>query len=116
MTDSDTFRAAVAVCAATMLNSDASPYESALEILGLASGGVPADDGDEAPHALASIWGELTDWVELRPAETEQAEEHMLTAAREWLATAGDRRAEHRHFARWLHDVLGYERPTPPQP
>ncbi|MEU6320219.1 hypothetical protein [Streptomyces sp. NPDC047009] len=59
--------------------------------------------------------GELTDWVELRLAETDQAETHMITAAREWLTVAGDREAEAQYFDRWLHDILGYERQAPPQ-
>jgi hypothetical protein len=76
---------------------------------------LPVDDGDEACDSLALIWGELTDWVELRPAETGQAETHMITAAREWLTVAGDREAEAQYFDRWLHDILGYERQAPPQ-
>jgi hypothetical protein len=99
-----------------MLNGDASPYDPALEILGLASGGLPVDDGDEAGNWLALIWGELTDSVELRPAEVDQAEAQMITAAREWLTVEGDQEAEVRYFDRWLHDILGYEpRSAPPQ-
>ncbi|WP_328494722.1 hypothetical protein OHS59_19720 [Streptomyces sp. NBC_00414] len=109
MKDSEAFRAAVRACAATMLNGDASPYEPALEILGLASGGLPVDDGDEAGNWLALLWGELTDRAELRPAEADRAEAHMVTAAREWLAVEGDEQGEARYFDRWLHDILGYE-------
>ncbi|WP_326754961.1 hypothetical protein OIE73_27900 [Streptomyces hirsutus] len=115
MGDSEAFRAAVSARAAVMLDSDTSPYGPALEILGLASGGAPVDNGDEALYSLALIWGELTDWVELRPAETDQAETHMVTAAREWLTVEGDREAEAQYLDRWLHDILGYERPAPPQ-
>ncbi|MGW5586940.1 hypothetical protein [Streptomyces sp. NPDC003857] len=115
MDDSDAFRAAVRARLAVMLNSDASPYEPALEVLGLASGGMPVDDGDEACNSLTLIWGELTDWVELRPSETDQAETHMVTAAREWLTVESDREAEGQYFDRWLHDILGYERAAPPQ-
>ncbi|MET8782297.1 hypothetical protein [Streptomyces sp. NPDC004589] len=113
MEDSETFRAAVRARVAAMLNNDASPYDPALEILGLASGGLPVDDGDEACHSLALIWGELTDRVELRSAETDQAENLMIAAAREWLTVEGDREAEAQYFDRWLHDVLGYECPPP---
>ncbi|MEU2913806.1 hypothetical protein ACWCQ0_28825 [Streptomyces massasporeus] len=98
-----------------MLDSDTSPYEQALEILGLASGGAPVGNGDEALYSLALIWGELTDRVELRPEETDQAETHMVTAAREWLTVEGDRVAEAQYLDRWLHDILGYERPAPSQ-
>ncbi|MFE5406644.1 hypothetical protein ACFQ9Z_36100 [Streptomyces sp. NPDC056580] len=113
MRDSEAFRAVVRVCTAATLNSDTSPYESALEVLGLASG-LPVDGGDEALYWLANIWGELTDWVELRPAETDQAETHVIAAAHEWLAVEGDREAEAQYFARWL-DLLGCERPAPSQ-
>ncbi|MFE7712130.1 hypothetical protein ACFU6I_41740 [Streptomyces sp. NPDC057486] len=115
MKDSEAFRAAVRARAMSMLAGDASPYDPALEILGLASGGLPVDDGDEAGNWLALIWGELTDWFELRPAERDQAEAHMITAAREWLTIEGDQEAEAHYFDRWLHDILGFERRvTPP--
>ncbi|WP_431780472.1 hypothetical protein [Streptomyces chumphonensis] len=113
MGTSDPFRTAVRARAAIMLDSDTSPYEQALEILGLVSGGAPVDNGDEALYSLALIWGELTDRVELRPEETDQAEMHMVTAAREWLAAEGDRVAEAQYLDRWLHDILEYEVPAP---
>ncbi|MFJ1656277.1 hypothetical protein ACIOC2_33875 [Streptomyces sp. NPDC088337] len=116
MKDSEAFRAAVRARATYMLTGGTPPYEPALEILGLASGGLPIDDGDEAGNWLALIWGELTDRVELRPAETDQVEAHMITAAREWLAIEGDQEAEAHYFDRWLHDILGFERrPASPQ-
>ncbi|MFE5208419.1 hypothetical protein [Streptomyces sp. NPDC056600] len=111
MTDSEAFRTAVRVCATGMLSSDAAPYESALELLGLVSG-FPVDAGDQALYRLANLWGELTDRVELRPAEAHQAETHMITAAHEWLAVEGDREAEARYIDRWL-DLLRRERPAP---
>ncbi|WP_063827573.1 hypothetical protein [Streptomyces qaidamensis] len=113
MDASESFRAAVRARATAMLDSDTSPYEQALEILGLASGGAPVGNGDEALCSLALIWGELTDRVELRPEETDQAETYMVTAAREWLIVEGDRVAEAEYLDRWLHDILGYERPAP---
>lgn len=116
MEDSEPFRAALRAHAAAMLNGDASPYDPALEILGLASRGWPGDDGDEACYSLALIWGALTDWVELRPAETDRAETHMITAAREWLTIEGDREVEAGYFDRWVHNILGYERPAPSRP
>ncbi|WP_330247770.1 hypothetical protein OHA33_37095 [Streptomyces sp. NBC_00562] len=115
MEDPEAFRAAVRAHAAAMLNDDASPYDPALEIWGLAMREWPGDDGDEACYSLQLIWGALTDWVELRPAETDQAETHMITAAREWLTIEGDRKGEARYFDRWVHDILGYERPAPAQ-
>lgn len=113
MEDSEAFRGAVRAHAAAMLNGDASPYDPALEIWGLAMREWPGDDGDEACFSLHLIWGALTDWVELQPAEADQAETHMFTAAREWLTIEGDREAEALYFDRWVHDILGYERPAP---
>ncbi|MFF2997236.1 hypothetical protein ACFVTC_22150 [Streptomyces sp. NPDC057950] len=110
MNDSEAFRAAVRACAEVILRDDASPYEPALEIMGLASGGHPVNDGDDADTGLVSIFGELTDWAELRPEETGQAEAQMVTAAREWRAVEGDQEAETRYFDRWLYDILGFER------
>ncbi|ARP71270.1 hypothetical protein LK07_17440 [Streptomyces pluripotens] len=92
-----------------MLGNEAPAYDMGLEILGLASVVFPADEGDEASSALPLLWGELTDWVELHPAEAGQAEAYMVDAAREWLLVEGDRAAERRYFDRWLHDVLGFE-------
>ncbi|WP_369254729.1 hypothetical protein [Streptomyces sp. R35] len=115
MEDLEAFRAAVRAHAAAMLNGNASPYDAALEIWGLACRAWPGDDGDEACYSLQLVWGALTDWVELRSAETDQAEMHMITAAREWLTIEGDREAEARYFDRWVYGVLGYERPAPPR-
>ncbi|MQY39797.1 hypothetical protein SRB17_78250 [Streptomyces sp. RB17] len=115
MVDSEAFRTAVRTHAAAILNGDGSPYDPALEIWGLAMREWPGDDGDEACYSLHVIWGALTDWVERRPAEVDQAEAHMITAAREWLTIEGDREAEARYFDRWMHDILGYERRAPTQ-
>ncbi len=57
-----------------------------------------------------SVFGELTDRAELRPEEAGQAEAHMITAAREWLAVEGHQEAEARYSDRWLDDILGFER------
>jgi hypothetical protein len=115
MEDSEAFRVAVRAQAAAMLDGDASPYDLALEIWHLAMGEWPGPDGDEACISLHLIWGALTDWVELRPTETDQAEAHMVTAAREWLTIEGDQQAEAEYFDRWVHDILGYERRAPVQ-
>lgn len=109
MNDSEAFRAAVRACA-EVISRGGAPYEPALEIMGLASGGHPVDEADEVGNWLVPIWGELTDWAELRPAEVRQAEAHMVMAAREWLTVEGDQEAEARYFDRWLYDILGFER------
>ena len=110
MSDSEAFRTAVRTCLAAMLDINGSPYESALEALGLASG-LPVDGGDEAIYSLANIWGALTDWIELRPATSDQAEAHMVDAARQWLTVEGDREAEAQYLDHWLN-LLDAERPA----
>ncbi|WP_329458081.1 hypothetical protein [Streptomyces sp. NBC_01497] len=115
MEDSEAFRAAVRAHTAVILNGKSSPYDAALEIWALAGRQWPGDDGDEACVSLQLVWGALTDWVELRPAETDQAETRMVAAAREWLTIEGDREAEVRYFDRWIYDILGYEHPALPQ-
>ncbi|WP_326753965.1 hypothetical protein OIE73_21090 [Streptomyces hirsutus] len=112
MKDSETFRSAVRARATGIVESSVPPYDLAMEILGLASGGLPVDPDEEADVGHVGIWGELTDWVELRPAEADQAEAHMIAAAHEWLTVEGDREAEAHYFDRWLHDILGFERRT----
>ena len=58
------------------------------------------------------LWGELTDWVELKPDEQGRAETEMVRAAREWLALdRRDSKGVARYFDYWLHDVCGHERP-----
>jgi hypothetical protein len=55
------------------------------------------------------MWGELTDRIELKPAEQGQAETEMVRAAREWLSLdLADRRAVTRYLDYWVHDVCGY--------
>ena len=62
------------------------------------------------------IWGALTDWVEQRPAETEQAESAMARAAQEWLSLPENADGQRAYFDRWLYDELGYERPQHAEP
>ncbi len=64
-------------------------------------------------HPLWLIWGALTDWVELRPEGSAQAEATMVRAAEEWLSlpsTESDARTA--YLDRWVYDELGYERKT----
>jgi len=115
MEDANAFRTAVRARAAAMSHGDASPCDPALEIFGLACRGWPGEDGDEACCSLALLRGALTDWAELRPAETDRAETHMIAAVHEWPAVEGDREAEARYFDRWVHDIPGYECPASPR-
>jgi hypothetical protein len=34
---------------------------------------------------MCALWGALTDWVELKPAEQDRARAEMIRAARDWL-------------------------------
>ncbi|ETK33070.1 hypothetical protein MPTA5024_26460 [Microbispora sp. ATCC PTA-5024] len=36
--------------------------------------------------SMYNLWGDLTDWVELKPAEEDLVKADMVRAAREWLA------------------------------
>lgn len=59
------------------------------------------------------IWGALTDWLEMLPEETAQAEDAMLRAASEWLAIEKqDASAREAYFNRWIYDELEYPRPA----
>jgi hypothetical protein len=58
------------------------------------------------------LWGDLTDWVELKLAEQDRANAKMVRAAREWLVlNPRDSNAVDRYFDYWLHDVFVHERP-----
>lgn len=70
-----------------------------------------ATDAETIMWPLWLIWGALTDWVENKPAEAEQAEAAMIRAAQEWLSLPEDSQAQRAYFDRWLYDELGYERP-----
>lgn len=62
------------------------------------------------------LWGALTDWVEVKPGETEQAESAMRRAAGEWLTLPDNVEAQRTYFHRWLYDEIGYERPEQTTP
>lgn len=75
-----------------------------------------ATDSETIMWPLWLIWGELTDWVEQKPAEAEQAESAMIRAAQEWLSLPESAEAKRAYFDRWLYDELGYERPQHAEP
>ncbi|MFG1651918.1 hypothetical protein ACGFIE_18540 [Micromonospora sp. NPDC049275] len=84
------------------------PYEVALDIHGVSAHA--SIEVDPAGYVYL-IWGELTDWVELKPDEHEQAAAEMVRAAREWLSLdLADREAVARYLDYWVHDVCGYAR------
>ena len=93
-----------------LIAAEARRYEIAWEIWGKAMSVV---DSPDLMHPLWLIWGALTDWVELRPEETSQAESAMVRAATEWLSLPdGDAAARKSYLDRWVFDELGYERPS----
>jgi hypothetical protein len=67
-------------------------------------------------HPLWLLWGALTDWVEVTPEETDEAEATMREAARAFLPIADDDAALRLYFDRWLYEERGglYARPAPP--
>lgn len=88
------------------------PYEVALEIYGVSA---LASLEIEPAGFVWLIWGELTDRMELKPDETEQAAAEMVRSAREGLSLdLADREAVERYLDYWVHDVCGYARPTGP--
>ena len=89
-------------------------YRSAWRVWGTAMR--HATDSTAIMWPLWLLWGALTDWVEQRPAEAEQAEAAMARAAQEWLSLPEDTEAQRAYFDRWLYDELGYERPQHAEP
>ena len=97
----------VTALAKDLLTTD-NPYEVALEIHGLSA---HASMGMGPADSVYLIWGELTDWMELKPEENVQAEAEMARAAQEWLSLdLADRKAVTRYLDYWVHDVCGYAR------
>jgi hypothetical protein len=70
-----------------------------------------ASESPDLMHPLWLIWGALTDWVELRPEESTQAEATMVRASTEWLAIPkADSHGRTAYLDRWVYDEMGYER------
>jgi hypothetical protein len=92
-----------------MIDGDATPYDAGWIIWGTAMSVVTSP---ELMHPLWLIWGALTDWVELRPEESAQAEATMVRAAKEWLSIpSAESHARIAYLDRWVYDEMGYERP-----
>jgi hypothetical protein len=66
--------------------------------------------------ALYALWGALTDWVEVKPEETDEAEATMRDAAQAFLPIVEDDDALRLYFDHWLYEERGgfYARPAPP--
>ncbi|WP_143536963.1 hypothetical protein [Rubricoccus marinus] len=90
------------------------PYDAGWRIWGQAFGHAAEYPDIMWPTWL--IWGALTDRVEVRPEETEQAYEAIRRAAREWLLLPDDPSAQEAYFQRWVYEELGYERPEDASP
>jgi len=83
-------------------------YDVAVQIWKISLARAGSDDWIYHPSWL--IWGCLTDWVENRPHEREEAEAEMIEAANEFLALDGNPTSEREYFGRWVYDRCGYER------
>ena len=88
--------------------SEHSVYDAGWRVYSEALG--HADKSRDILWPLWLMWGALTDWLENRPHEANEAEAAMRRAAREWLSLANDQSARDAYFERWLYDELGYER------
>lgn len=91
---------------------DRTPYRAGWRIWGTAMG--HASESDQIMWPTWLLWGALTDWWEVKPAEAERAESAMRRAAREWLSLPDDAEARRQYFERWLYQELGSERPQQP--
>jgi hypothetical protein len=91
-----------------MIDGNAAPYDAGWIIWATAMAVV---DSPELMHPFWLIWGALTDWVELRPEETAEAEATMVRAAKEWLSLPRtESHARTAYLNRWVYDEMGYER------
>ena len=99
----------IEACMRLIVSRRGSAYRAARRIWGTAIRHATASSTTMGPLWL--IWGALTDWVERRPAEAEQAKEAMGRAAREWLSLPETADAHRAYFDRWLYKELEYARP-----
>jgi hypothetical protein len=68
-------------------------------------------NSSEIMHPLWLIWGALTDWVEIKPSEVNEAENTMRRASKEWLSLElEDIEARAAYFDRWVYEEMGYKR------
>ena len=104
----------IEACIRLIVSRRGSAYRAAWRIWGTAMR--HATESNTIMWPLWLMWGALTDWVEQRPAEAEQAESAMVRAAREWLVLPESGEAQRAYFDRWLYDELGYERPEHAEP
>jgi len=104
----------IEACMRLIVSRRGSAYRAAWRIWGTAM--VHATNSNTIMWPLWLIWGALTDWVEQKPAEAEQAESSMIRAAQEWLSLPETDEAQRAYFDRWLYDELGYERPQHAEP
>ena len=93
-----------------IVSRDGSPYRAGVRIWATAMTHSP--ESDAILYPLWLLWGALTDRIERKPAETEQAESAMRRAAREWLSLPDSLEAQRAYFDRWLYEEMGYERPV----
>jgi hypothetical protein len=110
LTDAEKVREGLAAIESEMrrMIAGAKPYECGWNIWGAALSHTKSPD---VMHPLWLIWGALTDWYEMQPSESEQAERAMVRAASEWLALSLDNQeARDAYFQRWVYDEMGYER------
>lgn len=97
-----------------ILSGEKPPYRAGRRIWATAM--QHASSSDEIMWPLWLLWGALTDWVEVKPDETEQAESAMRRAAQEWLSLPDNVEAQRTYFDRWLYEEMGYDRPEQPTP
>ncbi len=67
----------------TITGGKCEPYDAGVEIWKIAMSEV--ESSPDIMHPFWLIWGSLTDWVEIRPAEKIEAENAMVRASSEWL-------------------------------
>lgn len=104
----------VETCMRLIVAQRGSAYRAGWRIWGTAMRHASVSDNIMWPLWL--LWGALTDWVEVKPEETDQAESAMRRAASEWLALPDNSEAQHTYFDKWLYDEMGYERPSQSKP
>jgi hypothetical protein len=99
---------------AEVAEAQVNTYDRASEVWQYSFGVVGEEDW--IYHPLWLLWGALTDWVEMEPEETEQAEAAMREAAQAFLPISDDDDALRLYFDRWLYEERAgfYARPEPP--
>lgn len=105
--------------AVSLMEGREEPYVAARAMSGAGFDGSFCEEKAPDPEhckALWLLWGTLTDWIELKPEQSTEAEDSMRRAAAEWLEVMDEEPKWRDYFQHWLYSEMGIVRPEKEPP